>query len=684
MVPAPPSLSPEMELKAINTLRMLAVDIVQKANSGHPGTPMGFAAPAFVLWREYLRANPRNPDWPNRDRFVLSGGHASALLYSLLCLTGYGLTIDDLKSFRQWGSKTPGHPEYRHTVGVETTTGPLGQGFGTAVGMALALRYLGVKFNRPGVTVLSPRVFVTAGDGDMMEGISNEAASFAGHQGLSNLICLYDRNHISIDGSTDLAFTEDTPARFRALGWAVREISDGNDTKQVRQALDWATDLSLQLPQEKDAPKMIAIRTHIGFGSPTFQDTAHVHGSPLGAEEVLRTKEHLGWPTSPDFLVPDDVRELFSGISARGSVQEKEWQELFSRYRVSHPEEAATFEAVMKGIHPSGLSRRLAPFSSSEKPMATRQAFGTVLQEAARMQPFLWGGSADLAPSNNTLIKGEPDCQLRTPGGRNLHFGVREHAMGSIMNGMALTRAVRPYGGTFLVFSDYMKGAMRLSALMGIPVLYVLTHDSIGLGEDGPTHQPVEHLNALRALPGMAVIRPADANETLTAMDWITAQDEMPVALVLSRQSLPILDAPFEAISSGVPRGGYVLRDSQTPPRVTLIGTGSEVSLLWKVQEALTAKGISTRLVSLPSTTLFDRQPADYRNAVLGETPLRLFAEAGSTLGAWKYIGSRGIAVGLDHFGASAPYGRLMEEFGFTAEKIMDRMRTEWPELGLA
>ena len=684
MVPSPPPLSPDLELKAINTLRMLAVDIVQKANSGHPGTPMGFAAPAFVLWREYLRANPGNPDWPNRDRFVLSGGHASALLYSLLCLTGYGLTIDDLKAFRQWGSKTPGHPEYRHTVGVETTTGPLGQGFGNAVGMALALRYLGVKFNRPGVTVFSPRVFVTAGDGDMMEGVSNEAASFAGHQGLSNLICLYDRNHISIDGSTDLAFTEDTPARFRALGWAVREVSDGNDTKQVRQALDWATDPALQLPQEKDAPKMIAIRTHIGFGSPAFQDTAHVHGSPLGAEEVLRTKEHLGWPTSPDFLVPDEVRNLFAEVSARGSEQEKKWQELFSRYRVSHPEDAATFDAVMKGIHPSGLSAHLAPFSPSEKPMATRQAFGTVLQEAAKMQPFLWGGSADLAPSNNTLIKGEPDCQLRSPGGRNLHFGVREHAMGSIMNGMALTRAVRPYGGTFLVFSDYMKGAMRLSALMGLPVLYVLTHDSIGLGEDGPTHQPVEHLNALRALPAMAVIRPADANETLTAMDWITAQDEMPVAFVLSRQSLPILDVPFDLIRAGVPRGGYVLRDSPTPPRVTLIGTGSEVSLLWKVQEALTARGISTRLVSLPSTTLFDRQPADYRKSVLGETPLRLFAEAGSTLGAWKYIGDRGIAVGLDHFGASAPYGRLMEEFGFTPEKIMDRMRTEWPELGLA
>ena len=516
-----------------------------------------------------------------------------------------------------------------------------------------------------------------------MEGLSNEAASFAGHQGLSNLICLYDRNHISIDGSTDMAFTEGTPGRFRALGWAVREVSDGNDTKQVRQALDWATDSSLQLPQEKDAPKMIAVRTHIGFGSPAYQDTAHVHGSPLGAEEVLRTKEHLGWPTSPDFLVPDDVREIFAGVSTRGKALEKDWQDLFARYRVSHPEEAATFEMAMKGIHPSGLMKRLSPFSPSEKPMATRQAFGTVLQEAARMQPLLWGGSADLAPSNNTLIKGEPDCQLRTPGGRNLHFGVREHAMGAIMNGMALTRAIRPYGGTFLVFSDYMKGAMRLSALMGIPVLYVLTHDSIGLGEDGPTHQPVEHLNALRALPGMAVIRPADANETLAAMDWITAQSEMPVALVLSRQSLPVLDVPFDIIRTGVPRGGYILRDSPGEPKVTLIGTGSEVSLLLKVQDSLNGKGVSARLVSLPSTTLFDRQPTDYRNTVLGATPLRLFAEAGSTLGSWKYVGSRGIAVGLDHFGASAPYGRLMEEFGFTADKIMERIRTEWPELGL-
>ncbi len=677
-------LSPETELKAINTLRMLAVDIVQKANSGHPGTPMGFAAPAFILWREYLRANPKNPDWPGRDRFVLSGGHSSALLYSLLCLSGYGLTIDDLKSFRQWGSRTPGHPEYGHTKGVETTTGPLGQGFGNAVGMALALRYLGLRFNRPGMTILSPRVFVEAGDGDMMEGISNEAASFAGHQGLSNLICLYDRNHISIDGNTDLAFTEDTPARFRALGWAVREIPDGNDTKLVRQALDWATDPALQLPQERDSPKMIAIRTHIGFGSPTYQDTAHVHGTPLGPEEVVRTKENLGWPIAPEFLVPDDVREIFDRVAERGAAQEKEWQELFSRYRVSHPEEAATFEMAMKGIHPSGLSKRLSAFSPADKPMATRQAFGTVLQEAARMQPLLWGGSADLAPSNNTLIKGETDCQLRTPGGRNLHFGVREHAMGAIMNGIALSRAVRPYGGTFLVFTDYMKGAMRLSALMGLPVLYVLTHDSIGLGEDGPTHQPVEHLTALRALPGLAVIRPADANETLVAMDWITAQNEMPVALVLSRQSLPILDAPFDSIKTGVPRGGYVLRDSPSPPRVTLIGTGSEISLLWKVQDALTERGIPTRLVSLPSTTLFDRQPVPYRSAVLGDTPLRLFAETGSTLGFWKYIGSRGIAVGLDHFGASAPYGRLMEEFGFSVDKVLERIRTEWPELGLA
>jgi transketolase len=462
----PRELPSDLELKAINTLRMLAVDSVQKANSGHPGTPMGFAAPAFVLWREYLRFNPKNPDWAGRDRFVLSGGHASMLLYSLLSLTGYGLSIDDLKSFRQWGSLTPGHPEYRHTPGVETTTGPLGQGFGNAVGMALALRYLSVRFNKPGMTLLSPRVFVEAGDGDMMEGISNEAASFAGHQGLSNLICLYDSNHISIDGNTSLSFTEDTPARFRALGWAVREVSDGNDTGEVRRALDWATDPQLALPRECVARKMIVFRTHIGFGSPSFQDTAHVHGSPLGVEEVKKTKEHLGWPLSPDFFVPGDVRSLFEDMGQRGAALEKEWQDLFSRYRASFPADAAEFEQAMKGLHPAGLGKRLSPFSPKDKPMATRQAFGTVLQEAARMQPLLWGGSADLAPSNNTLIKGEADCQLQTPGGRNLHFGVREHAMGAILNGMALTRGIRPYGGTFLVFSDYMKGSMRLSALM--------------------------------------------------------------------------------------------------------------------------------------------------------------------------------------------------------------------------
>ena len=678
-----PRLTPEIELRAINTLRMLSVDIVQKANSGHPGTPMGFAAPVFLLWRDYLRINPQNPDWIARDRFVLSGGHASALLYSLLYLTGFGLTLDDLKSFRQWGSLTPGHPEYHHTRGVETTTGPLGQGFSNAVGMALALRHIGATFNRPGMTLLSPRVFVTCGDGDMMEGVANEAASFAGHQGLSNLICLYDRNHISIDGSTDLAFTEDVPGRFRALGWAVREVSDGNDTSAVREALDWATDPEKALPNEKDKPKMIAIRTRIGYGSPTYQDTAHVHGSPLGAEEVKKTRENLNWPTSPDFFVPDEVRPVFAEIGQKGAELEASWNETYSRYRSSFPKEAELFEsAVVKGQHASGLASRLTPFSPSDKPMATRQAFGNVLQEASRMQPLLFGGSADLAPSNNTLIKEATDCQLSTPGGRNLHFGVREHAMGGIMNGMALAR-VRPYGGTFLVFSDYMKGSMRLSALMGLPVLYVLTHDSIGLGEDGPTHQPVEHLTALRALPNMAVMRPADANETLAAMDWITEQDSMPVSLVLSRQSLPILDVPFERIATGVRRGGYVLREASKTPTVTLMGTGSEISLLWKLQDELERRSVATRLVSLPCTTLFDRQERSYQEAVLGSGTLRLFAEAGATLSAWRYVGSKGIAVGLDHFGASAPYERLMEEFGFSVPKILARIKECWPELSL-
>ncbi|MGC8500324.1 MAG: transketolase [Leptospirillia bacterium] len=680
---SPEPLSPELELQAINTLRMLSVDIVQKANSGHPGTPMGFAAPAFVLWRDYLRINPKNPDWAARDRFVLSAGHASALLYSLLHLTGFGLTLDDLKSFRQWGSLTPGHPEYHHTIGVETTTGPLGQGFANAVGMALAIRHLGATFNRPGMTILSPRVFVTCGDGDMMEGISNEAASFAGHQGLSNLVCLYDRNHISIDGSTDLAFTEDVPARFRALGWAVREVADGNNTAALRDAMDWATDPDKALPQERDKPRMIAIRTHIGYGSPTYQDTAHVHGTPLGVDEVKKTREHLGWPLSPDFFIPEEVRPVFSGIAGKGAALEEEWNALFARYRAAFPKEAELFEStVIKGKHASGLASRLAPFSPADKPMATRQAFGTVLQEASRMQPLLFGGSADLAPSNNTLIKGETDNQLSTPGGRNIHFGVREHAMGGIMNGMALTR-IRPYGGTFLVFSDYMKGAMRLSALMGLPVLYVLTHDSIGLGEDGPTHQPIEHLTSLRALPNMAVMRPADANETLAAMDWITEQDTMPVSFILSRQGLPILDVPFERIKTGVRRGGYILREASSPPKITLMGTGSEVSLLWKVQDELEKKSIPTRLVSLPCTTLFDRQDAAYRDSVMGSTPLRLYAEAGSPISAWRYIGSRGIAVGLDHFGASAPYERLMEEFGFSVPKILARIRESWPEIAL-
>ena len=670
-----------IEDRSVNTIRMLSLDAVQKANSGHPGTPMGFASPAYVLWTEFLRFNPEDPHWVNRDRFVLSAGHASLLLYSMLHLFGFGLELEEIRNFRQWGSRTPGHPEYGHTPGVETTTGPLGQGFANAVGMALALRYAGGIFNQPDCSVLSPRVFVVAGDGDMMEGISNEAASFAGHQGLSNLICLYDDNRISIDGSTSLAFTERVSDRFRGLGWSVRSVSDGNDREQVRAALRWASEKELQLEEERGCPKLIAIRTHIGFGSPKYQDTAHAHGSPLGQEEVLATKRNLGWPTEPAFLVPDDVREHFRALAEEKSRAQSSWQESLNAYARVHPELAERFLRWSKGEVVSGSILKGVPaFSPDPKGIATRQAFGDLLQTASRELQGLWGGSADLAPSNNTLIKGETDCQKGTPTGRNLHFGVREHAMGGILNGMALTGLVRPYGGTFLVFSDYMRGAMRLSALMHLPVLYVLTHDSIGLGEDGPTHQPVEQLAGLRAIPGMTVYRPGDANETLASMSVLFEDRSGPAALVLTRQKVPTLDIPYQSIREGVEHGGYVARETGPAPSIVLVGCGSELGLLWEVQNRLKAAGTDSRLVSVPSTNRFDRQSQDYRDRILSTELPRVFVEAAHPMSWYPYARTGDLVVGMTTFGASAPYERLMEAFGFTPEAILEKISQRWPD----
>lgn len=673
-------MTPSLEDRAINTIRMLAVDAVQKANSGHPGTPMGFASPAYVLWSEFLRFNPKDPAWPNRDRFVLSAGHASMLLYSLLHLYGFGLELDELKQFRQWGSRTPGHPEYGHTPGVETTTGPLGQGFANAVGMAMALRYAGGLFNRPDFPILTPRVFVVAGDGDMMEGISNEAASLAGHQGLSNLICLYDSNHISIDGSTSLAFSEDVGNRFMALGWSVRYVDDGNDREATREALAWATDPMIQMEGEIETPKMIVVRTHIGFGSPKYQDTAHAHGSALGPEEVLNTKRNLGWPEEPAFLVPDDVRVHFDLQAREKARAQSAWQELLKKYGEAHPDLLAQWQEWMSG---SAIARPVLgdypAYPVDPKGLATRQAFGEALQVASKELPGLWGGSADLAPSNNTLIKGEVDCQKSSPTGKNLHFGVREHAMGGILNGMALTGMVRPYGGTFLVFSDYMRGSMRLSALMRQPVVFVLTHDSIGLGEDGPTHQPVEHLTALRAIPGMTVYRPGDANETVQCLSVILADRSGPACLVLTRQKVPTLAVPAADVRRGVETGAYVVRDTGESPQLVLVGCGSELGLLWQVQDRLGDRKIPTRLVSVPSTSRLDRQPREVRDRILLADRPHVFVEAALPMSWYPYARTGDLVIGMTTFGASAPAEKLMEAFGFTPEAVVSRIDEHWP-----
>ncbi len=676
------NMNDNLELKSINTIRMLALDAVEAANSGHPGTPMGFASVAYVLWTEFLRHNPRQPEWPNRDRFVLSAGHASMLLYSLLHLTGYDLSLSDLKNFRQWGSLTPGHPEHGHTVGVEATTGPLGQGVGMGIGMALGLRRLGSVFNRPEFDLFDGRVFIVAGDGCMMEGVAQEAASFAGHQKLSNVILLYDNNHITIDGPTSLAFSEDVPARYGAMGWAVRHVLDGNDLAEVRAALSWATDPLLQSEDERRRPKFISIRTLIGFGSPAYENTAHAHGSAFGAEEVRKTKINLGWPTEPSFLVPDDVRKAFLSKTEKCSSSYQSWSELRRRYNQSFPSEAAELDRWQHSERIEKPLKNINPYAPDAKGMATRQAFGEILQGAFKSVPGLFGGSADLAPSNNTLIKGEPACEPETPAGANLHLGVREHGMSAILNGLALTGYFRPYGGTFLVFSDYMRGGMRLSSLMKLPVLYVLTHDSIALGEDGPTHQPVEHLVGLRAIPRMTVIRPADANETLAALDWFWSGHSGPLSLILTRQKLPVLgQLPYHELSDGVRKGGYVLRQTDLPARIVLVGSGSEVSLLLSVADDLLAQGIGCRVVSMPSTSLFDLQPAEYRLSVLGDGLPCVFVEALSPLSWAPYSKMGDLLIGMTDFGASAPGDVLMKEFGFSREGILARIKTQFQSL---
>jgi len=660
----------EQDTRCINTIRMLSADAVEKAKSGHPGMPMGAAAAAFVLWTRFLKHNPSNPGWPDRDRFVLSAGHGSMLLYSLLHLTGYDLPIEELKNFRQWGSRTPGHPEYGHTPGVETTTGPLGQGFANGVGMTLAEAYLAARFNRPGHTIIDHYTYGIVSDGDLMEGVSHEAASLAGHLGLGKLIYLYDDNRISIEGGTDIAFTEDRAARFDAYGWQVLQVPDGNDITSLENALESAR-------QATDKPSLIVTRTHIGFGSPGKQGSPGAHGEPLGLEELRRTKEHLGWPLAPDFFIPEDVLPIFREAVSAGAAAETQWQERFSVYETEFPELAADLKRWLDGRLPEDWASAIPEFPPDAKDMATRVASGKVLNAIGARIPNLVGGSADLAPSTKTLIADEPDFQKGAFQGRNLRFGVREHTMGSILNGMALHGGLIPYGATFLVFSDYMRPPIRLAALMGLRVIYVFTHDSIGLGEDGPTHQPVEHLVSLRAIPNLTVIRPADANETAEAWRYAVGSSSGPVALVLTRQGLPVLDRQVYPEAGGLFKGGYVLEDPPGGrPELILMASGSEVAIAMAAAATLAEEDIHARVVSMPSWELFDAQSQSYRDTVLPtEVAARIAIEAGSTQGWHRYVGTGGRIIGIDRFGASAPYQEIYEHFGLTAEQVVRTVR---------
>ena len=664
----------DLQTRAINTIRFLSADAVQQANSGHPGLPMGAAAMAFALWTRHLRYNPHNPDWWNRDRFVLSGGHGSMLLYSLLHLTGYDLSLDEIKRFRQWGSLTPGHPESELTPGVETTTGPLGQGFGNGVGMAIAEARLAAEFNTPEHLIVTHFTYGIVTDGDLMEGVSSEAASLAGHLGLGRLIYLYDDNRISIEGSTDLTFTEDRGARFEAYGWHVQRAGDGNDVDAV--------DKAIQRAKADPRPSLIVCRTIIGYGLPTRAGTAKAHGEAPGDPELNGAKVALGWPLEPRFLIPEDVLAFFRGFEQSGAQLEKEWRGSFEDYRQAYPERAAEFERRMRRELPAGWDAALPHFPPDAKGMATRAASGKVLNAVAPVIPELFGGSADLAPSTNTLIQGEQDFERDQYAGRNLRFGVREHGMGTIVNGIAYHGGLRPYGATFLVFSDYMRPAIRLSALARIPSIWVMTHDSVGLGEDGPTHQPVEHLAALRAMPNLWVIRPGDANEASAAWKIALARTDGPVLLALTRQALPTLEfTSAEGRLPPVERGAYVLADlGEGEPELILMATGSELHLAVNAAARLASDGRNVRVVSFPCWELFEAEDARYRESVLlPAVGARLAVEAGVSLGWERWVGDSGAIIALDHFGASAPGDVVLEQFGFSVDHILEAARKLLP-----
>jgi len=652
----------DLQNRAINTIRFLSADAVQQANSGHPGLPMGAASMAFTLWTRHLRHNPRNPKWAGRDRFILSGGHGSMLLYSLLHLTGYDVSLDAIKNFRQFGSITPGHPEYGLTPGVEVTTGPLGQGFGQGVGMAIAATHLAATFNKPGHEIIQSYIYGIVTDGDLMEGVSSEAASLAGHLQLGRIVYLYDDNHISIDGSTDLAFTEDRAARFEAYKWHVQKVEDGNDVDAI--------DAAIRAAKADPRPSLICIRTTIGYGAEKKQGTAKAHGEALGDDELNAAKENLGWPVEPRFLIPGEVLEFYREAIEKGREREFDWKMKLDAYKQIHPASGVELDRRLKGELPKDWDKDLPIFPVDAKGVATRASSGKVLNALSVKLPELIGGSADLTPSNNTKFDEAGDFQKDNPMGRYLRFGVREHGMGAALNGINLFGGLIAYGGTFLIFSDYMKPAIRIAAISGVSSIFVFTHDSIGLGEDGPTHQPIEHLMALRAVPNLTVIRPADANEVREAWKVAIAHRHGPTALALTRQAVPTFEP---SNSPTVEKGAYVLKDFGTDPQLILMASGSEVSLIYEAAEKLFAEGIATRVVSFPSWELFEKQDEAYRESVLPKKiQTRLAVEAGATLGWERYARS---IIGLDHYGASAPYKIIFEKFGFTVESVVAKAK---------
>ena len=670
---APDKINKTIDQACIDTIRTLSIDAIQKANSGHPGAPMGLAPVAHVLWKYFLKHNPKNTSWVDRDRFVLSGGHASMLLYSLLFLHGYGLTIEDIKDFRQWGSKTPGHPEFGHTTGVETTTGPLGQGIANSVGMAMAERHLAARFNKQGKTIIDHHTYAICGDGDLMEGVSMEAVSFAGHLGLGKLILIHDDNSITIEGKTDIASSEDIKTKFEAMNWHVIVVKDGNDLDEIYKAIADAKN-------ETGKPTLIKCKTEIAFGSPNKQGTSDAHGAPLGADEIKLVKENFGFPTDKDFYVPEEALKECRKSLTNGQESEDKWQLIFNEYKTQFPELATSFLDTISGFLTEGWDKEIETLSPSDGPIATRAASGKVLNAIARNLPTLMGGSADLAPSNKTFLENEDVFQKESYNGRNIRFGVREHAMGSVMSGMFLHGGVRPFGGTFLVFADYMRPAIRVASLMKLPVIYVFTHDSVAVGEDGPTHQPVEHAAALRAIPGLTVIRPADFNETAQAWQLALKSVDAPTALLLSRQKLPVLDLTPEAVkqpkaNGNVSDGAYVIKEADKGTDaidLILIGSGAELHICIEAAKVLEKDGIGTRVVSMSSWELFDKSPTVYKERILPEKiTKRIAVEAGISMGWDRFTGKDGKIIAIDKFGASAPGNKVLEEYGFTAENIV-------------